>query len=46
MALLHEINNGTERFSVADDGAIKFNNVYEFPVIAGSLNYVLFSKNK
>ena len=43
MALLHEINNGTERFSVADDGAIKFNNVYEFPVIAGSLNYVLKS---
>ena len=41
MALLHEINNGTERFSVDDQGAIKFNNAYQFPVADGSLNYVL-----
>ena len=42
MALLHEINNGTERFSVADDGSVKVNNVYTLPTaVTGGANYVL-----
>jgi hypothetical protein len=42
MALLHEINNGTERFSVADDGSVKVNNVYTLPTaVTTTANYVL-----
>jgi len=41
MALLHEINNGTQRFSVDDGGAIKFNNAFTFPTADGTANYIL-----
>jgi hypothetical protein len=42
MALLHEINNGTERFSVASDGSVKVNNAFTFPtVVTTTANYVL-----
>ena len=42
MALLHEINNGTERFSVAHDGSVQVNSAYTLPtVVTTTANYVL-----
>tara|TARA_R100001440_G_scaffold2666_4_gene7393 strand:- start:6397 stop:8721 length:2325 start_codon:yes stop_codon:yes gene_type:complete len=43
MALLHEINNGSERFSVDEVGAVKINNAFTLPTVAGVNGYVLTS---
>ena len=41
MALLHEINNGTQRLSVSSTGQVKINNAFTFPTADGTENYVL-----
>ena len=44
MAILQELNNGSQRFSVDDAGAVRINDAYSFPtVVSTGNNYVLKS---